>query len=259
MCPYNTDTFFYLSQYIEKHQERFRGLRVCELGAGCGLVATALLHAGASRVVATDLAPNLPLLRENLGHNAPPSKGTVRSDEHGDAAPGNKNQNQTDASLLPGEGDSWDVRALSWGNSASSDLNHETFDLVVATDCMYVVESAEVLVQTLVSLVGRWANSPTGEIQKTARAAGFPVLMSYGRNRQAEAPFEKCCKTAGKGVTHADTTKGTVSGKGVTHDDTTTGTVSGITITGTDIAEDDLDELYQCSDVRVVKYAVDEV
>jgi hypothetical protein len=32
------DSSIVLAKYVEKHQERFRGLRVCELGAGCGLV-----------------------------------------------------------------------------------------------------------------------------------------------------------------------------------------------------------------------------
>ena len=200
------DSAIVLAKFIEKHQQRFRGLRVVELGAGCGLVSASLLHAGAARVVATDLAPNLLLLRENLLNSAP----------------------STDASK--GEGRTWDVRALPWGADASTHLDNETFDLVVATDCMYVVESATALCETLVSLIGKWHSTNI----KLSRTNGFPVLMSYGRNRQAEAAFEE---VSTKGFTFTET--------GVT-----------ISLTGTDVPEQDLDELYQCSDVRVVKYKV---
>ena len=53
-----------------------------------------------------------------------------------------------------------------------------------------------------------------------------PVLMSYGRNRQGEGDFLAACD-------------GLTSGKART-------------LTMTDVGESELDELYQCSDVRVV-------
>ena len=189
------DSAIVLSKFIEKHQEKFRGVRVCELGAGCGLVSVALLHAGAKRVVATDLEANTRLLRANVSRNAPDGKV---------------------------EGTDWDVKALSWGADASETLDHEPFDLVVSTDCMYVAESAGLLADTLEALVGESAR-----LKKKSRAPfGAPVLFSYGRNRQAESAFESECVRADRAVTFAPS----------------------------DVPDEELDELYQCSDVRVVRY-----
>ena len=202
------DSAIVLAKYVEKHQEKFRGLRVCELGAGCGLVSAALVHAGASRVVATDLRENLDLLRENLEKNC------------GGGGGGG------------GGGDAWDTKELMWGHDAATALG-ETFDLVVATDCMYIAEAVPDLVSTLVALVG--TNKTRTEQQQQQRkkvveareGAGVPgVLFSYGRNRQAEEDFIRECDAV-------------VSARGVK-------------VTMTDVAEDELDELYQCSDVRVI-------
>ena len=189
------DSAIVLAKFIEKHQEKFRGLRVVELGAGCGLVSVALIHAGAARVVATDLPANTKLLRNNVSRNAPSGK-------H--------------------EGHAWDVKALSWGKDAKTALENEPFDLVIATDCMYVLESACLLADTLEALVGDGAR-----VKKKSRAPfGAPVLFAYGRNRQAESLFERALRNAGRAVTFV----------------------------GSDVPETELDELYQCSDVRVVRY-----
>ena len=51
------------------------------------------------------------------------------------------------------EGHAWDVRPLAWG-LAGDRAGGEKFDLVVATDCMYVEEAAGALVDALASLVG---------------------------------------------------------------------------------------------------------
>jgi predicted nicotinamide N-methyase len=64
-----------LARYILDHPETVRGKAVLELGAGCGLVSLAAAMAGARRVVATDLAVQLPLLRENMRFNADPDSG----------------------------------------------------------------------------------------------------------------------------------------------------------------------------------------
>ena len=203
------DSAIVLAKFVEKHQEKFRGVRVCELGAGCGLVSVAMLHAGAARVVATDLAPNLPLLRANVSGNAPEGAR---------------------------EGDAWDVKALSWGVDARESLGDEPFDLVVATDCMYVAESAGALADTIEALVGRAALAAAGKEKDTPRGRqgfassrapfGAPALFSYGRNRQAESAFEVACASKRRAVTFAPS----------------------------DVPENELDELYQCSDVRVVRY-----
>ena len=195
------DSAIVLAKYVERHQEKFRGVRACELGAGCGVVSAALVAAGASRVVATDLPENLSLLRQNLLANC--------------------GGEET-------EGNAWDVRPLAWGPNASAALGGETFDLVVATDCMYIDEAAGALVDTLASLVG-----DVGVVGgRAARYTPGAALFAYGRNRQAEASFERECGA------------GAASGRDVT-------------LRATDVREEDLDELYQCSDVRVVHYAME--
>ena len=195
------DSAIVLAKYVERHQEKFRGVRACELGAGCGVVSAALVAAGASRVVATDLPENLPLLRENLLANC-----------GGEEA----------------EGHAWDVRPLAWGPDAATALGGEKFDLVVATDCMYVEEAAGALVDTLASLVG----DVGVEGGRAARYTPGAALFAYGRNRQAETSFER------------ERGAGAASGRDVT-------------LRATDVREEDLDELYQCSDVRVVHYAAE--
>ena len=184
------DSAIVLAKYVEKRRDLFVNKRVCELGAGCGLVSSVLVKAGAARVVATDLPENLPLLRENLEKNC-------------------------------GEG-RWDVKELTWGVGAAGALG-ETFDIVVATDCMYIAEAASDLVDTLIALVPEGGEAASDESPP-------PVLMSYGRNRQGEGDFLAACD-------------GLTSGKART-------------LTITDVGESELDELYQCSDVRVVNVAM---
>lgn len=54
---------------LERHQELVAGRAVLDLSAGCGLVAIVATRLGARRTVATDLEPNLPLLRRNCERN----------------------------------------------------------------------------------------------------------------------------------------------------------------------------------------------
>ena len=122
------DSSIVLAKYVEKHRGSFANKRACELGAGCGVVSAALVKAGCARVVATDLPENLPLLRENMERNC--------GEE--------------------GEGARWEVKALTWGADAAVALG-ETFDVVVAADCMYIAEAASDLVDTLAALVPRGA------------------------------------------------------------------------------------------------------
>jgi hypothetical protein len=120
-----------------------------------------------------------------------------------------------------GEG-RWDVKELTWGVGAASALG-ETFDIVVATDCMYIAEAASDLVDTFIALVPEGGEAASDESPP-------PVLMSYGRNRQGEGDFLAACD-------------GLTSGKART-------------LTMEDVGESELDELYQCSDVRVVNVAM---
>jgi predicted nicotinamide N-methyase len=64
------DSSIVVSKMLEQRAAScVRGCRCLDLSAGCGLVAAVLLHLGARAVVATDLAGNLPLLRENCESN----------------------------------------------------------------------------------------------------------------------------------------------------------------------------------------------
>ena len=226
------DSSIVLAKYVEKHQERFRGLRVCELGAGCGLVSAALVKAGAARVVATDLAPNLRLLRQNLEATC-----------GGDAR----------------ERGVWAVEALKWGREDAAALAaRERFDLAVAADCMYVPEAARDLAETLVALAewraeeqeergdgdegaagGGGGGERSASAATTARYRPGAVLMAHGRNRQAESAFEAAIEAvdvaAEKG---AEATNRRI-----------------VALVRTPVADEDLDELYQCSDVAVAHYA----
>ena len=104
------------------------------------------------------------------------------------------------------------MKALRWGEDAASALG-ETFDVVVAADCMYVEETA-------------------GELADATRALAPAAVFSYGRNRQAEDAFADACGGGGEGE----------GGGGGSR-----------ALAMEDVSEDELDELYQCSDVRVVR------
>jgi predicted nicotinamide N-methyase len=232
------DSSIVLAKYVEKHQERFRGLRVCELGAGCGLVSAALVKAGAARVVATDLAPNLRLLRRNLEATC-----------GGDAR----------------ESGVWAVEALKWGREDAAALAaRERFDLAVAADCMYVPEAARDLAETLVALAewraeeeergggdedpgagGGGGGERSASADATARYRPGAVLMAHGRNRQAESAFEAAIEAVdvagGGGGGGAE--KGAEANRRI------------VALVRTPVADEDLDELYQCSDVTVAHYA----
>jgi predicted nicotinamide N-methyase len=134
-----------------------------ELGAGCGLVSVALLHAGAARVVATDLPANTKLLRANVFSNAPSGKD---------------------------EGHAWDVKALSWGKDANEALGDEPFDLVIATDCMYVAESACLLADTLEALVGEKKNPARRSARRCCSRTAATDKPSLCSNKRFGTPAE---------------------------------------------------------------------
>ncbi|KAG2497595.1 hypothetical protein HYH03_004341 [Edaphochlamys debaryana] len=103
------DSAIVAAKYLERHAgELVAGRRVLDLSAGCGLVALTAAALGASRAVASDLGPNLPLLRRNAERNGLP----VEVVEH------------------------W------WGTDVAP--LGGPFDLVVACDCMYIEEAAAV-------------------------------------------------------------------------------------------------------------------
>lgn len=152
------DSAIVLSKYLEKQgAKRFAGKSVCELGAGCGLLSVVLRHLGA-RVVATDLECNLPLLRRN-----------VTSGESGITA--------TASPLVWGKRSAEAVLRDANGGAA--------FDVVVASDVMYIIDAVPDLVNTMKALSGH----------QTA------IWLAYGRNRTAEDIFMRAAKQAGFTVT----------------------------------------------------------
>lgn len=67
------DSSIVLAKLFERWPEQVAGARCLDLSAGCGLVGLALSKLGAAEVVATDLEPNLPLLRKNYEANGEPA------------------------------------------------------------------------------------------------------------------------------------------------------------------------------------------
>lgn len=143
------DSAVVLAKYLERARPRVGN--ALELGAGCGLVSCVLSAiCGVPNVVATDLEGNVPLLRENAAKNAPSAT----------------------------------TRALRWGEDAADILpkGATSFDLIVASDVVYVEELVPDLVRTLTRF---------SEPRKTR------VVFAYGRNRQALETFLKCASEAG--------------------------------------------------------------
>jgi predicted nicotinamide N-methyase len=161
-------------------------------------VSAVLLAVGASRVVATDLPENLELLRGNV-RAAAAACGAAEEEDGTSTAAEEEDGTSTAAPTTP----TFAVKALRWGEDAASALG-ETFDVVVAADCMYVEETA-------------------GELADATRALAPAAVFSYGRNRQAEDAFADACGGGSRALAMED------------------------------VPEDELDELYQCSDVRVVR------
>lgn len=154
------DSAIVLSKYLEtRHGAALRGKSAVELGAGCGLLSLVLCHLGA-RVVATDLECNLPLLRRNVA----------------------------DACTTGKKGTAC-VHALTWSTRSAASVRRDVnagaaFDVVVASDVMYLIDAVPDLVRTLVAV-----SDP-----RTV------VYMAYGRNRSAEDAFMRAAKAAGFSV-----------------------------------------------------------
>ncbi|GBF88102.1 hypothetical protein Rsub_00814 [Raphidocelis subcapitata] len=178
------DSSIVVAKWCEHWADAVAGARCLDLSSGCGLVAIVLARLGAD-VVATDLAPNLPLLRENCQANAP---GAVAVLEH------------------------------TWGTDVAP--LGPPFDLVFACDVMYVEEAVPDLVATLRALCsgsggggggasgsggGAGADGGGGGARQGTRGAPAPaarappstrVIVAHGRNRGAEGAFLRACEGA---------------------------------------------------------------
>eukprot|EP00850_Spirogloea_muscicola_P016777 SM000139S00094 [mRNA] locus=s139:156605:158127:+ [translate_table: standard] len=148
------DSAIVLSKYFEKQPHLIKRKRCVELGAGCGLAGMstyprlavvqclAAAALGASSVTLTDLAHNLPLLQYNCKTN---------SDVEGIA----------------------NVAELEWQGSVLH--LQPPFEVIIATDLMYLEEAVPPLIDCLCAL----------STQDTR------IYLAYGRNRWAEAAFHK--------------------------------------------------------------------
>lgn len=121
------DSSIVLAKSVEK--KNFAGRACLDLSAGVGLVAAVLstLSPPPSRIVATDLPPNLPLLKDNLEAAA------------GVAGAG--------AALI-------NVQALTWGDETAA-ASCGTFDAVFAADVAYIPDAVVDLATTLAAVTAR--------------------------------------------------------------------------------------------------------
>jgi len=143
------DSAIVLSKFLElRGRGALTGKQCLELGSGCGLLSTVLARLGAT-VTSTDLECNLPLLRENLRANCDQD---VR------------------------------VEPLMWAaETARAVRGDRVFDLVLASDVMYLEEAVPALVGTLLALC----------------SMDTEVLIAHGRNRPAEKAFLTAVQRAG--------------------------------------------------------------
>ena len=123
------DSSIVLAKFVERRGAEFARRACLDLSAGVGLVGAVLstLSPPPSRIVATDLPPNLPLLNDNL-----------------EAAAG-----------VAGAGaPSIDVRALAWGDETAA-AECGTFDAVFAADVAYIPDTVIDLATTLALVTAR--------------------------------------------------------------------------------------------------------
>ncbi|KAG2441421.1 hypothetical protein HYH02_010009 [Chlamydomonas schloesseri] len=127
------DSSIVVAKYLERHAGTLvLGRRLLDLSAGCGLPGLTAAALGAAAVVATDLPPNLPLLRRNAERNGLADVVTVAEHWWGS-----------------------DVAALeAAAEAASGGSGRGGFDLVLACDVMYVEEAVPALVSSLAALCG---------------------------------------------------------------------------------------------------------
>ncbi|XP_072033735.1 protein N-lysine methyltransferase METTL21A-like [Amphiura filiformis] len=125
------DAAVVLAEYLEKNSEEFslQGKRVVELGAGTGLVSMVAALLGA-KVIATDRKLALQFLQENIQDNFPCIK-----DENG---------------LCEQDDKRISVKELDWGQNHKQ--FHPIFDYIVGADIVYIEETFEHLLETMLHL-----------------------------------------------------------------------------------------------------------
>ncbi|KAH9860499.1 hypothetical protein J1614_011830 [Plenodomus biglobosus] len=104
------------------------GLRVLELGTGCGIVGISLVQTlEDTDVIVTDLAEAHEIVARNLNHVKTAARSSIQFQE------------------------------LDWDEALPSNLDHTTtaFDLVVAADCTYNADSSPAFVDTISRIVNK--------------------------------------------------------------------------------------------------------
>lgn len=126
----------------------FTNKRAVELGTGCGVAAMGLHLLGLHDVVLTDIAPVMPALKHNLKRNKPVLKKTLKTAQ------------------------------LYWNKPDQIKALGPPFDLVIATDVVYIEETVRPLVAAMEALVGE----------------GGAVLLGYQiRSPEAHRLFWEIC------------------------------------------------------------------
>lgn len=101
----------------------FRGKRAVELGAGCGVAGMGLYLLGLTDLVITDISPVMPALKHNLKRNKPVLGKTLKHS------------------------------VLYWNRPEQISALHPPYDVVVATDVVYIEESVGPLISAMEALV----------------------------------------------------------------------------------------------------------
>ncbi|PRP80522.1 hypothetical protein PROFUN_11835 [Planoprotostelium fungivorum] len=136
------DSSIVLSKYFQKAlDDSVNGKSCLELGCGCGLPGLVLGKLGA-KVLLTDLKDTLDITQKNIDANS------LRSNV--------------------------EVAELKWGKDVGQ-VKGSPFDVIIATDTMYIPEEAETLLLTIEGL----------------SSSNTVVYLSYGRNRYAEDEFKE--------------------------------------------------------------------
>ncbi|XP_058210864.1 uncharacterized protein LOC131323194 [Rhododendron vialii] len=126
----------------------FPNKRAVEIGAGCGVAAMGLHLLGLHDVVLTDIAPVMPALKRNLKRNKPVLKKNLKTAQ------------------------------LYWTKPDQIQALGPPFDLVIATDVVYIEETVGPLVSAMEALVGD----------------GGAVLLGYQiRSPEAHSLFWEIC------------------------------------------------------------------
>ena len=171
------DSSIVVARMIERRADTYKGLACCDLSAGCGLPACVLAaRTACAAVVATDLAPNLPLLRRNVERAAAAAAEAAAVEQRGRALQEKERGRPPPPAVA--------VVAHAWGDDAAPLLRAaniaepgRAFDVVLLCDGMYVSDPPSV-VQSLAASVARLVDRARGR-----------CIVAHGRNRGAEAAF----------------------------------------------------------------------